>query len=211
MGRACARWVGSNGVLLLNDVAADALEQTAGQLRSEGFRVETHLSDISNEESVRGLAERTRALGPLRGLVHTAGLSPTMASWQRLIQVDLVGTARLLEAFLPLAEPDTAVVCIASMAGHLTGTPLEALLSALGGVLDDPLHKDVLGKLEPVITAAPSKEEQAGAAYSLAKYGVIRLCQREAAAWGRVEHASCRSRRASSKRRWGSRSSTSSR
>jgi hypothetical protein len=46
------------------------------------------------------------------------------------------------------------------------------------------LREDVLGRLEPMITTAPSKEAQAGAAYGLAKYGIIRLCQREAAAWG---------------------------
>ncbi len=184
MGRVCARRLGPQGRLLLTDVAAEALEQTAGQLRAEGLHAETYACDLSNEESVKELAARTRALGSLRGLVHTAGISPTMASWQRIIQVDLVGTARLLNAFLPLAEPDTAVVCIASMAGHLTGTPLASSLSALGGVFDDPLHEDVLLRLAPVITAASSKEEQAGAAYGLAKYGVMRLCQRQAAAWG---------------------------
>jgi hypothetical protein len=36
--------------------------------------------------------------------------------------VDLVGTARLLEAFLPLAQERSAIVCISSMTGHLTGT-----------------------------------------------------------------------------------------
>jgi NAD(P)-dependent dehydrogenase (short-subunit alcohol dehydrogenase family) len=35
-----------------------------------------------------------------------------------------------------------------------------------------------------VIAAAPSDEMRAGLAYALAKYAVIRLCQREAAAWG---------------------------
>ena len=184
MGRACARKLGTHGLLLLTDVAADPLEQAAQDLRAEGFRVETHFSDVSNEDSVRELAERTRSLGAFRGMVHTAGLSPTMASWQRIIQVDLVGTAHLLHVFLPLAEPDTAVVCIASMAGHLTGPTLAASQPELDGVLAEPLHADLLQRLEPVIIMAASKEDQSGTAYGLAKYGVIRLCQREAMVWG---------------------------
>jgi NAD(P)-dependent dehydrogenase (short-subunit alcohol dehydrogenase family) len=184
MGRACARRLGAQGVLLLTDVVAEPLEQTAQQLRTEGFRVETLVSDVSDEASVQALAERSRALGSLRGIVHTAGLSPTMASWQRIFQVDLVGTARLLRAFLPLAQQDTAVVCIASMAGHLNGTPLAAGQAMFDGILSEPLHADLIKRFEPIITAAPSPKDQAGMAYSLAKHGVISLCQREASAWG---------------------------
>ncbi|SRR5579883_407431 len=184
MGRACAGRLGPQGLLLLTDVAAEPLEQTAQALRAQGFQVQTQLCDISKEESVRALAERIPHLGPLRGLVHTAGISPTMANWRRILQVDLVGTARLLQAFLPLARPDAAVICIASMAGHLTGTPLAALLATLDGMLDTPLREDLLLRLEPMITTGPSEKEHAGIAYSLAKYGVIQFCQRQATAWG---------------------------
>lgn len=184
MGRACARRLGTQGALLLTDVATGPLEESAQPLREEGLRVETLVCDVSDEASVRELAERARSLGPLRGIVHTAGISPTMASWQRIIDVDLVGTARLLQAFLPLAQPDTAVVCISSMAGHLAGMPLAASVPGLHPMLDAPLHPDLLARLEPVVHAAPSDEARAGMAYGLAKYGVIRLCQHEATAWG---------------------------
>ena len=181
MGRACARRLGAQGVQLLTDVAAEPLEEAARELREEGLRVETQLCDVSDEASVRKLAERAQSLGPLRGIAHTAGISPTMASWRRIVEVDLVGTARLLRAFLPLAQRGTAAVCIASTAGHLAGTPLAAQVTAL----DDPLHEDLIGRLAPVIHAAPD-EVRAGIGYALAKYGVIRLCQREATAWGAV-------------------------
>ena len=52
MGRVCARRIGKLGRLLLTDVAAEPLEQTAHQLRADGFQVETQASDISKEESV---------------------------------------------------------------------------------------------------------------------------------------------------------------
>ena len=128
---------------------------------------------------------KAHALGALGGIAHTAGLSPTMVNWQQIIQVDLVGTARLLNAFLPFAEQDTAVVCIASMAGHaaIGGRPASGQ-AAVEAMLDEPLHPDLLARLAPIMTTAPGAQGPSGLAYTLAKYGVIRLCQREASAWG---------------------------
>jgi NAD(P)-dependent dehydrogenase (short-subunit alcohol dehydrogenase family) len=80
MGRACARRLGARDVLLLTDVAAGPLEQTAQELRAAGARVETQLCDVSDEAAVRKLADRARSLGPLGGIAHTAGISPTMAA-----------------------------------------------------------------------------------------------------------------------------------
>ena len=184
MGCACACRLGKRGTLLLADVATDPLEQAAQQLRAEGLRVETQLCDVSREESVQALAEKAHALGSLGGIAHTAGLSPTMANWQPIIQVDLVGTARLLQAFLPFAEQDTAVVCIASMSGHLGIGRLASGQAAIDAMLDEPLHPDLLARLEPVVTSVPEAKDQSGFAYGLAKYGVTRLCRHEASAWG---------------------------
>src|SRR5260370_7293999 len=140
MGRACARRLGKRGVVLLADIVADPLEQAAHQLRAEGLRVETQRCDISQEESVQALAEKAHAFGALGGIAHTAGLSPTMANWQQIIEVDLVGTTRLLKAFLRFAEQDTAVVCIASMAGHAAiGERLAPGQPALDPILHNPL------------------------------------------------------------------------
>jgi NAD(P)-dependent dehydrogenase (short-subunit alcohol dehydrogenase family) len=70
------------------------------------------------------------------------------------------------------------------MSGHLGTPPLTAHFPDLNGILDEPLHEDLLKRLEPIITAASGKENPSGIAYGLAKYGVIRLCQNEATAWG---------------------------
>jgi NAD(P)-dependent dehydrogenase (short-subunit alcohol dehydrogenase family) len=59
-------------------------------------------------ERLRGtvdhLASRVAELGPFRFLAHAAGLSPTMAEPRRIVDVNLVGTVRLLDAFEPLVE-----------------------------------------------------------------------------------------------------------
>ena len=58
-----------------------------------------------------------------------------------MIHVDLVGTARILQALLPLAEPGTVAVCWASNSAHMGATP--AGDPVLDGILDDPLAADL--------------------------------------------------------------------
>ena len=47
--------------------------------------------------------------------IDWAGLSPVMADGRKIIEVDLVGTARVLEATLPRIASGGAAVCIASI------------------------------------------------------------------------------------------------
>ena len=91
---------------------------------------------MSDPEAVTALAERVAELGGLRSLAHAAGISPTMADWRRIIEVDLVGTALLVRALEPLTSPASAAVCWASIAGHGVAPDDE-----LDAALDDPLAR----------------------------------------------------------------------
>jgi NAD(P)-dependent dehydrogenase (short-subunit alcohol dehydrogenase family) len=109
-------------------------------------------------------------------VVHTAGLSPVMADWRRIVAVDLVGTARVLDAVFPYVGPGTAAVCIASIAGHLV--PPDPAVAAL---MAEPFRPDLLDALD----ALPGRPvSQPAAAYAHAKRAVRALVARSAAAWG---------------------------
>ena len=177
MGTACARRLGKKGMLLLADIDAARVNAAAEQLRREGMRVETMVVDVGKEEDALSLAKTTASLGRLAGLVHTAGLSPTMANWERVFEVNLIGTARVLSAFLPLAEPGTAVVCIASMGAYMI--PLDQQADA---IMEEPLVPDFLKKMEAFKPKEPDKES--GLAYCLSKRGVIRICWHQVPDWG---------------------------
>jgi len=125
MGTAIARRLGPGRRLLLADISETTLERVARQLADEGHDVATERVDVADADSVAQLAERARQLGRFRFLVHTAGLSPVQASPERIVQVDVVGTALVLDAFLPLAGPGCVAVCIASMAGAMAELPRE--------------------------------------------------------------------------------------
>src|SRR5438270_665466 len=125
MGMAMARRCGSGARVLLADVEDKALDVAASELRNEGYDVETLRTDVSDEGEVAALAATAAALGSVRSLVHTAGVSPVQAPADRVVAVDLVGTAYVLEAFAGVVAEGGAGVVISSMAGHLAG-PLSA-------------------------------------------------------------------------------------
>ena len=181
MGAACAaRLIDTVDVLLLVDREQDGTVALAAELAAGDHRgvAEPFALDITDVEGLGRLAARVTELGPLRGVAHAAGISPTMAAWEDVLTVDLVGTARLVEALAPAATDGTAIVCFASMAPLLVGDPEPGVDT----VLDDPLHPDLTARLHDVL--GPSVEDS-GMAYVWAKRGVQRLVQREAVRLGR--------------------------
>ena len=100
-----------------------------------------------------------------------------MGDWRRILDVDLLGTARLVDALRPLVGPGTAIVCFASMAAYLNATANPAADAAV----DDPL---AAGFFDAYGRALGEAATDPGIAYAWAKRGVQRLVRREAAALG---------------------------
>jgi NAD(P)-dependent dehydrogenase (short-subunit alcohol dehydrogenase family) len=177
MGLACAARMGASGdAILLTDVDADALRRAERELARAGIEARSFACDLADARCGDAIADALRDGTPLGALVHTAGLSPVMADWRTIVAVDLVGTARVLDAALAFVGPGSAAVCVASMAGHLV--PEDPAVAAL---MADPLRPDLLDALAalpgaPVGTSA--------GAYAHAKRAVRSLVARSAPAWG---------------------------
>src|SRR5262245_56187776 len=115
MGQAVVRRVGGGRAVVLADVSDAALGTLAEALRREGHDVHPVRTDVSSPPEVTALARAAAALGPIRAVVHTAGVSPVQASTERIMAVDVLGTALVLDAFEAHVQPGTVAVCIASM------------------------------------------------------------------------------------------------
>lgn len=174
MGRSCAELLARpDRTLVVSDIDAAALTEAATALGAEPFPC-----DVSDPDAVAALATHVATLGPLRTVVHAAGISPTMAAWDRIWAVDLRGSALLLDALRPQVVPGSVAICFASMSAELitrTGDP------AIDAVLDDPLGDDLIAR---VAALGDPNLQDPGMAYAWAKRGVVRLCRREAIAWG---------------------------
>ncbi|WP_257447478.1 SDR family oxidoreductase [Archangium lipolyticum] len=175
MGLATARRLGSGRQLVLADYAQDLLDRVADTLRGEGHTVDALRVDVSDQQSVERLAQHAGALGSLRAVVHTAGVSPVQASPERVVRVDVLGTAYVLDAFLPLVTRGSVAVCIASMAGAMVPLPPEAE-RALATTPTSELAG--LPMLDP-------KNLDSSAAYSVAKRANQLRVQAASIPWGR--------------------------
>jgi len=177
MGIACASLMGAQGdSILVTDVSAAALEAAIRELARSGIDADGFVCDVADSGSRQVIEDALRDGPPVGALVHTAGLSPVMAEWRQIIEVDLVGTARVLDTVFPFVGPGSAAVCIASIAGHLM--PAHPAVAAL---MADPLRPDLLDALD----ALPGQPvSNPAGAYSHAKRAVRALVARSAAAWG---------------------------
>jgi NAD(P)-dependent dehydrogenase (short-subunit alcohol dehydrogenase family) len=167
MGRACVELLrGSGDPVIAVDLTAPAIDGTIG-----------FACDVSDPDAIARLADAAREHGQLRALIHAAGISPTMDQPRRIMEVNLVGTERILQAFEPLAGPGSAAVCFSSSAAYQLAAFVDADMQAF---LSDPLAPGFLD-------AAAERFPDSGFAYAASKVGVIRAAARAAVRWGRVK------------------------
>jgi NAD(P)-dependent dehydrogenase (short-subunit alcohol dehydrogenase family) len=141
IGQAIVRRVGAGKHILLADLRQENADAAAKTLSDAGFNVTTATVDVSSRTSVRDLVETATKLGDVIGLIHAAGVSPSQASPEAILRVDLYGTALVLEEFGNVIARGGAGIVIASQSGHrlpplsteqnaaLATTPVEELLN----------------------------------------------------------------------------------
>jgi NAD(P)-dependent dehydrogenase (short-subunit alcohol dehydrogenase family) len=166
MGRLCVeRLRGTSDQIVAVDLEAPQIEGTVGVA-----------CDISDPAAVADLSGKVGELGRFRALVHAAGVSPTMAEARRVFEIDLVGTALLLDAFEPQVEPGSAAVCFSSSSAYQVA--LQGVDGELQALVSEP-------RAPGFLDAAAGHFGDSGVAYAWAKRGVIAVAARASVAWGR--------------------------
>lgn len=179
MGVAIARRCASGARLLFADFDEASLSAVAVELAEEGYDVHTQRVDVADMTSVEALVEMAVAMGPVRSLVHTAGVSPVQSTAEHIVAVDLVGVANIVEAFGRVVASGGAGVVISSMAGHLAANLSSEDEIALAKASPDQLIG--LPCVKQVVAGDP------GSAYGFAKAAASVRVRAAAAAWGRRE------------------------
>ncbi len=177
IGQAIARRVGVGKHILLADLRLENANAAAEVMENAGYEVSVATVDASSRDAVHSLAEKAASIGNVIGLIHAAGVSPSQASVETILKVDLYGTAMILEEFGNVIAPGGSGVVIASQSGHrlpplsveqnkaLATTPVEELLSL-------PLLQ-------------PDKVSDTLQAYQLSKRGNSLRVMAEAVRWGK--------------------------
>jgi len=161
IGQAIARRVSVGKHVLLADVRQDNAEAAAEVLGNAGYDVSVATVNVASRTAVHALVAQATALGEITGVIHAAGVSPSQASPATILEVDLYGTALVLEEFGNVIARGGSGVVISSQSGHrlpsltveqnraLAATPTDDLLGLPFLQLDqvkDSLHAYQLSK-----------------------------------------------------------------
>lgn len=141
IGMAIARRMGYGMKIIVGDKNkshADAITKTMNEAGFDAVPVEM---DLSSRISILNLIDEAQKYGEISMLVNAAGVSPSQASIETILKVDLYGTAVLLEEVGKVIKKGVVGVTISSQSGHrmpaltpeedelLATTPTDELLS----------------------------------------------------------------------------------
>lgn len=176
IGMAIARRMGYGKKIVVGDKKMENAEDIARIMNNAGFDAIPVEMDLSSRASILSLIAEARKYGEISMLVNAAGVSPSQASIETILKVDLYGTAVLLEEVGKIIKEGGVGVTISSQSGYrmpaltadedeqLACTPTEELLSL--GILQPQNIRDTLH------------------AYQMAKRCNVKRVMAEAVKWG---------------------------
>jgi len=177
IGIAIARRISAGKHILLADISSENNEVAAKTLTEAGFVVSTLIIDVCSRKSVNELAEKATTIGTVINLIHAAGVSPSQASPEKILRVDLYGTALVLEIFGNIIAQGGSGIVIASQSGHR--------LPALTVEEDKALAITPVEELLKIPLLNIEKVKDSLHAYQLSKRGNSLRVRAEAVRWGK--------------------------
>jgi NAD(P)-dependent dehydrogenase (short-subunit alcohol dehydrogenase family) len=177
IGRATAEVLHREGYdLILADLSTEGLEP----LRI-AFNAQVTALDIADRHALGLFAN---GLPEINALVLTAGLSPSMGSFERILAVNLTATAAAVELLRQRLRAEGVAILISSMTAHTA--PVED--PRIAALLDQPEKPDLAARLSELIGPEAALP---GMAYALSKAGILRMARRFATPFGRQGHRIC--------------------
>jgi NAD(P)-dependent dehydrogenase (short-subunit alcohol dehydrogenase family) len=160
IGRALAQHCAAEGMkLVLADIDASALAQTAAELRSTGATVLAVPTDVSQASDVEALAQKTlETFGGAHLLFNNAGVATSpliwetsLAEWHWILGVNLWGVIHGLHYFVPIMLKQPAgghIVNTSSAAGLIEGPGLGAYKATKHGIvtISETLHYELVAR-----------------------------------------------------------------
>lgn len=145
IGQACAlRILDEGGRVVAADVSESGLEDTFDKAGDHEGRLMIALTDVGDEQSVKIVVPQTVAmLGGLDTLVNAAGilrsdhfLDTTLADFEQVLRVNLVGTFLVIREALPILRQGNmpAVVNFSSTSAAFAHPYMSAYAASKGGV-----------------------------------------------------------------------------
>lgn len=176
IGMAIARRMGYGKKIVVGDKKRENAEEIARVMNNAGFDVVPVEMDLSSRESILNLIGEARKYGEIAMLINAAGVSPSQASIETILKVDLYGTAVLLEEVGKVIKEGGVGVTISSQSGHR--------MPALTVDEDEQLATTPTEKLLSLDILQPQNIKDTLHAYQMAKRCNVKRVMAEAVKWG---------------------------
>lgn len=129
IGMAIARRIGFGKKIVVGDKNINNAQSISKIMIDAGFDVVPFETDISSRESIINLICEAQRYGEVSAFINATGVSPSQASVETILKVDLYGTAVLLEEVGKVMKECGVGVTISSQSGHR--------MPALGAEIDE--------------------------------------------------------------------------
>lgn len=176
IGMAIARRVGYGKKIIIGDKNFENAKSIANIMKDAGFDVIPVTTDISSRESILNLIAEAQKYGEIEMLINAAGVSPSQASIEAILKVDLYGTAVLLEEVGKVIKVGGVGVTISSQSGHR--------MPALGTEIDNQLAVTPTEELLKLEVLQPENIKDTLHAYQMAKRCNEKRVMSESVKWG---------------------------
>lgn len=177
IGMAIARRLGHGKKIVVGDKNIENANTIAKIMKDAGFDVEAFECDISSRESILNLIKKGQEYGEIAMLINSAGVSPSQAPIERILHVDLYGTAVLLEEVGKVIKEGGVGVTISSQSGHR--------MEQLGAKIDEELATTPTEELLKLDVLQPENIKDTLHAYQLAKRCNEKRVMAESVKWGK--------------------------
>ena len=176
IGMAIARRVGYGMKIVIGDKRRENAEAIADTINKAGFTAIPVEMDLSSRASILALIDTAQQYGEISMLVNAAGVSPSQASIETILKVDLYGTAVLSEEVGKVISKGGVGVTVSSQSGHR--------MPALGIELDEQLATAPTEELLTLEALQPQNIRDTLHAYQMAKRCNVKRVMAEAVKWG---------------------------
>lgn len=176
IGMAIARRMGYGMKIVIGDKNKTNAEAIAKTMNEAGFDAVPVEMDLPSRSSILALIAEAQKYGKISMLVNAAGVSPSQASIETILKVDLYGTAVLLEEVGKVIKPGGVGVTISSQSGHR--------MPALTPEEDEQLATTPTEQLLSLDILQPQNIRDTLHAYQMAKRCNVKRVMAEAVKWG---------------------------
>lgn len=176
IGMAIARRMGYGKKIVVGDKKMENAEDVARIMNNAGFDAIPVEMDLSSRASILSLIAEARKYGEISMLVNAAGVSPSQASIETILKVDLYGTAVLLEEVGKVIKEGGVGITISSQSGYR--------MPALTADEDEQLACTPTEELLSLDILQPQNIRNTLHAYQMAKRCNVKRVMAEAVKWG---------------------------